>query len=64
VQDLLSLGQAAPLQLARHVAGMRPSLLESAFGLDLAVPGASGLVRVVAWVSPTRKEAQVELRLV
>ena len=42
---------------------VRPSLLDATYALDLAVPGASGLARVVAWYSPFRKEGMVELRM-
>ena len=53
----------AHLQLLRHVGGMRPSLVESAYGVDVVVPGSSGAARVVAWWSPGRKEGMLELRL-
>uniref|UniRef100_A0A7S3R0U4 Uncharacterized protein n=2 Tax=Dunaliella tertiolecta TaxID=3047 RepID=A0A7S3R0U4_DUNTE len=49
--------------LARHVGGMRPSLLESTYGLDLVLPGMSGFGRLVAWYAPGRKEGMLELRL-
>ncbi len=54
---------AAPLSLAKHVVSMRPSLIESAFGADVVVPGSQGLARLVAWYAPLRKEAMLELRL-
>lgn len=61
-----ALGAAAPAaaaQLARHVGGMRPSLLDAAYGLDMVIPGSGGLVRGVVWFSPRRGEGAVELRL-
>ena len=48
---------------AAAVATVRPALLDATYGLDLAVPGAAGLARVVAWYSPGRKEGMVELRV-
>ncbi|KIY96659.1 hypothetical protein MNEG_11303 [Monoraphidium neglectum] len=54
--------QAAAL-LARHVGGMRPTLLDAAYGLDVIVPGSGGLVRAVAWYSPRRGEGALEVRL-
>jgi hypothetical protein len=53
----------AHLQLLRHVGGMRPSLVESAYGVDVVVPGSSGAARIVAWWSPGRREGMLELRL-
>jgi hypothetical protein len=55
--------QAAASQLARHVAGMRPSLLDAAYGLDVVLPGSGGLLRGVVWYSPRRAEGGIELRL-
>lgn len=46
-----------------HVRGMRPSLLDACYGLDLALPGTAGVGRLVAWYSPGRGEGMVELRL-
>ncbi|GBF99702.1 hypothetical protein Rsub_12414 [Raphidocelis subcapitata] len=59
---LLTLPNAAT-QLARHVGGMRPSVLDAAYGVDVIVPGSGGLVRGVAWYSPRRGEGGIELRL-
>ncbi|WIA21737.1 hypothetical protein OEZ85_000902 [Tetradesmus obliquus] len=53
----------APLALLRHVAGVTPALVDSAVGVDVVVPGAGGLVRLVGWYSPGRKEGGLELRL-
>ena len=49
--------------LPRHVASTRASLMDSVYGLDVALPGASGLARLVAWYSPGRREGMVEVRL-
>ncbi|KAJ9507665.1 hypothetical protein QJQ45_019161 [Haematococcus lacustris] len=49
--------------VARHIGGMRPSLLDAAYGLDLTIPGSQGLGRLVAWWAPRRGEAMVELCL-
>ncbi len=49
--------------LGRHVGGMRPVFVEGTYGVDCVVPGSQGLGRVVAWWSPQRREAMVELRL-
>ncbi|KAG1671987.1 hypothetical protein FOA52_013360 [Chlamydomonas sp. UWO 241] len=49
--------------LVRHVAAMRPSLLEATYGLDVALPGTSGLARLVAWCAPGRREGMIEMRL-
>jgi len=60
---LLSAAPQAAAQLARHVGGMRPSLLDAAYGLDVIVPGSGGMVRGVVWFSPRRGEGGIELRL-
>jgi hypothetical protein len=54
---------SAPLALLRHVGGISPVLVDSAYGVDVVVPGAGGLVRLVGWFSPGRKEGGLELRL-
>jgi hypothetical protein len=59
----LGVPQAAAAQLARHIAGMRPSLLDAAYGLDMVVPGSGGLLRGILWYSPRRAEGGIELRL-
>ena len=61
-RPLLAVPQSA-VQLARHVGGMRPALLDAAYGVDAVVPGSGGLVRAVAWYSPRRGEGGLELRL-
>ncbi len=56
--------QAAVTRSLRSLASsLRPSLLDAAYGIDVALPQASGLARVAAWYSPRRQEAMVELRL-
>jgi hypothetical protein len=54
---------SAPLALLRHVGGITPALVDSAYGVDVVVPGAGGLVRLVGWFSPGRREGGLELRL-
>lgn len=49
--------------MARHVGGMRPTLLDATYGLDLVVPGLAGFARLVAWYAPGRKEGMLELRM-
>jgi len=49
--------------LAAAVRGLRATPLEAVYGLDLTLPGSGGAARAVAWWSPARREAQVELRL-
>jgi hypothetical protein len=53
----------APLQVLQHVGAMRPSLVDSAYGVDVMVPGTSGLARLMAWWSPGRREGMLEVRL-
>eukprot|EP00775_Hariotina_reticulata_P006226 gene6226-6463_t len=53
----------APLQLLQHIAGVRPVVVDSSYGVDVVVPGAGGLVRLVGWYSPGRGEGRLELRL-
>lgn len=60
---ILGVPPLAAAQLARHLAGMRPSLLDAAYGLDMVVPGSGGIARGVVWWSPRRGEGGVELRL-
>ena len=50
-------------RLTRRLGSVRPSLMDATYGLDVALPGASGLARVVAWYAPGKKEGMVELRL-
>jgi hypothetical protein len=57
------LAPKAPLQVLQHVAGVRPVVVDSAYGVDVVVPGAGGLVRLVGWYSPNRGEGGLELRL-
>lgn len=42
---------------------VQPVVLETAWGLDLTVPGSRGAARACAWFSPARREGMVELRL-
>jgi hypothetical protein len=37
--------------------------MDTTYGLDVALPRASGLARIVAWYAPGRREGMVELRL-
>ena len=53
----------ALLQLLHHVVGVRPALVDAAYGVDVVVPGAAGLVRLVGWYSPGRGEGGLGLRL-
>ncbi len=53
----------AAAAVAAHTTGMRPQLLEAVYALDLAVPGARGVARLVAWYSPQRREGMLEVRL-
>jgi hypothetical protein len=53
----------APLQLLNHIVGVRPALVDAAYGVDVVVPGAGGLVRLVGWYSPGRGEGGLGLRL-
>lgn len=62
-QGTALLRAGAPLRLAKHVGGLRPSLVETAYGLDVVVPGSSGMARVVAWYAPVRGEAMLQLCL-
>jgi hypothetical protein len=55
-------GQALP-SLARHLRGVRPQLVDCAWGLDMVVPGSMGAARVVGWYAPARGEGMLELRL-
>ena len=41
----------------------RPTLLETAYGVDYVLPGTEGSLRLVGWWSPARREGMVELRL-
>ena len=50
-------------QALRHLRGLRPSLLDSAYALDVVVPGSKGLARVLLWYAPGRREGMVELRV-
>lgn len=54
---------STPLRLFKHVTGVSPALVDSAVGVDVVVPGAGGLLRVVGWWSGGRKEGGLELRL-
>lgn len=54
---------STPLQLLQHVVGVRPALVDAAYGVDVVVPGAGGLVRLVGWYSPGRGEGGLGLRL-
>lgn len=54
---------SAPLQVLQHVVGVRPALVDAAYGVDVVVPGAGGLVRLVGWYSPGRGEGGLGLRL-
>lgn len=38
--------------VAGHVGGLRPRLMDSVYGLDLVLPGAAGLVRLVSEQKP------------
>mmetsp|Transcript_40873 Transcript_40873/g.130568 ORF Transcript_40873/g.130568 Transcript_40873/m.130568 type:complete len:160 (-) Transcript_40873:557-1036(-) len=49
-----------PLEFA---AELRAASRELVYGLDYALPQASGAARLVAWYSPTRQEAMAEVRL-
>lgn len=42
---------------------VRPSLLESAYGFDVVLPGTEGAARLAVWYSPKRRECMAELRL-
>jgi hypothetical protein len=42
---------------------LRPSLLETVYGLDVVLPGSEGLARAAVWYSPARREGMVEIRL-
>ena len=46
-----------------HVSSIQPVLLDCVYGVDMAIPQAGGLARVVGWYSPIRREAMAELRL-
>jgi hypothetical protein len=37
--------------------------VDRAVGLDVVVPGTAGAARVLAWASPQRREAMIELCL-
>lgn len=50
-------------EIGKHLIGMRPSLASVTYGLDVGVPGTSGMARLAAWYSPNRKEGMVEIRL-
>jgi hypothetical protein len=54
---------SAALQVLNHVVGVRPALVDAAYGVDVVVPGAGGLVRLVGWYSPGRGEGGLGLRL-
>lgn len=54
---------SAPLQLLNHIVGVRPALVDAAYGVDMVVPGAGGLLRLVGWYSPGRGEGGLGLRL-
>ncbi|DBB16646.1 TPA: hypothetical protein ACH3X3_014900 [Trebouxia sp. C0006] len=41
----------------------RPTLLETVYGLDVIIPGTSGIARGAVWYSPMRKEAMAEIKL-
>jgi hypothetical protein len=53
----------APLEVLRHVSAIRPALVDAAYGVDVVVPGAGGLVRLVGWYHPGRGEGGLGLRL-
>eukprot|EP00884_Botryococcus_braunii_P003685 jgi/Botrbrau1/13317/Bobra.0315s0015.1 len=42
---------------------LRPSLLETVYGIDIVLPGSEGLARAALWYSPARREAMAEIRL-
>lgn len=58
-----SISPSTPARILRHVACMRPALVDSTYGVDLVVPGSKGAARLVAWYAPMRKEGMLELRL-
>lgn len=41
----------------------RPTLLETVYGLEIIIPGTSGIARGAVWYSPMRKEAMAEIKL-
>lgn len=49
--------------IAQTALSIRPSKLESMFGMDVILPGTEGAARVALWWSPKRKEGMAELRL-
>ena len=49
--------------IGKHLVAMKPSLASVTYGLDVGVPGTSGLARLAAWYSPGRKEGMIEVRL-
>ena len=62
----LRLRAEARLPVARLRAGWAsaaPAAVETAFGVDLALPQVQGAARLVAWYCPQRAEAMAELRL-
>ncbi|KAK9806896.1 hypothetical protein WJX72_006721 [[Myrmecia] bisecta] len=45
------------------VAAVRPSLLETVYGLDYIIPNTQGAARLAVWYAPMRKEAMLGMRL-
>lgn len=49
--------------VAKALTSVRPTMLETVYGLDCVVPGSEGAARVAVWYSPQRREAMAEMRL-
>lgn len=47
----------------QHIQGLRPTLLDCVYGADVVLPKTGGAVKASAWMSPMRREAMVEVRL-
>ena len=56
-------GRLTTQALAASIKSLRPSLLETTYGVDCVVPRTGGALRACAWWSPLRRQGLLEARL-
>lgn len=49
--------------VAKALTSVRPTMLETVYGVDCILPGSEGAARIGMWYSPQRREAMAEMRL-